>query len=134
MKISQTIFVGAAVIIREPGPATTTCDDALEMVASNHGDVEKCKARGSVKGTSVPDPADDTVSSGRMSVSCDLGEAGANLDTDLETTNIQPPSQAQMDVVAAAFEGRKDVKLGSKGQLKIKMKGVPDDTPTACLF
>jgi hypothetical protein len=129
VKISQSIFVQASVIIGEPGPATTTCDDALEMLASNLGEVEKCKASGSVKGTSVAD-ADDTVSSGRMSFSCDLGEAGANLDTDLVMTNIQPPSPAQMDVVAAAFEGRKDVKLGNNGRLKIKMKGVPDETST----
>jgi hypothetical protein len=133
VKISQTIFVGARVIIREPG-AGDTCDDALEMFSSNEGEVEKCKASGSVKGTSVPEPADDTVSSGRISFSCDLGEAGASLDTDLVTENIQPPSQAQFDVVVAAFEGRKDVKLANKGRLKIKMKGVPDDTPVACVF
>jgi hypothetical protein len=79
---------------------------------------EKCKTSGSVKATEGGvNP--DSVDSGKISVSCDVGEAASGL--------TPSPTVEQLDVIAAAFADRKDVKIDSKGKLTIKTKGVADD-------
>jgi hypothetical protein len=125
-KVDQSIFTDVDIDVFDtdgggPGVCTTT------FFGSINEDVEKCKASSSIKGTSVSG-GDDTVQSSNVSVACELGVAGANVDTS-EAAGVQPPTQAQIDVVVAAFDGRKDVKIENKGKLTIKQKGVPDTTP-----
>ena len=79
---------------------------------------EKCKSSGSVKATEGGvNP--DSVESGKISVSCEVGEGGADL--------TPSPTVEQLEVIGAAFADRKDVKIDSKGKLSIKTKGSQDD-------
>jgi hypothetical protein len=123
---AATSFVQVEVSDTDGEEGEGVCEEAFE--ATNDGETEKCKVSGAIKGTAVSE-GDDTTQSGRLSASCELGENGANLDTS-EEAGVQPPSSAQFDVVVAAFADRKDVKIDSKGKLRVKHKGVPDtDTP-----
>jgi hypothetical protein len=120
VKVSQSIFSSVFVeVFDTDGGGEGVCDEAFE--GSTEDDVEKCKVSGSIKGTSV-EGDDDTVQSGRANASCEIGENGANLDTSGDE-GVQPPSQAQFDVVVAAFADRKDVKVDEKGKLRIRHKG-----------
>jgi hypothetical protein len=80
---------------------------------------EKCKASGSVKAV---EPS-ETVDSAKASLSCDLGENLSELDS---------PSEATVETIAAAFADRSDVKLSSNGKLTIKTKGVPNTGAHFC--
>jgi hypothetical protein len=79
---------------------------------------EKCKVSGSVKATECFG-SPDTVEQGRISLTCDLGENGTELDAD--------PTPEQLEAIVAAFADRKDVKFSSNGKLTIKTKGARDD-------
>lgn len=122
-KVDQTIFSDVDISVIDTDGLAPLCTTVF--VGSVNEDVEKCKATASMKGT-VVDPGADTVQSANVSATCELGEAGANVDVDPVTAGVQPPSTEQIDVVVAAFDGRKDVRLDSKGKLAIKQKGVPD--------
>jgi hypothetical protein len=130
-KVSQSVNSDLDIVVTDTdGGGPGVCAEAF--VGTVNSDVEKCKISGSLKGDSGPDP--DTVESARNSASCDLGEAGANVDTNGGVVGIQAPSQAQIDVVVDAFADRQDVKLDNKGKLSIKHKGVADTTtPLNCI-
>ena len=108
-KVSQQVetTVNASIVAGEGCPVAAFSGTATP---------EKCKTSGSVKAT---EGAPDTVESGKISVSCDVGEAASGL--------TPSPTVEQLDVIAAAFADRKDVKIDSKGKLTIKTKGVADD-------
>jgi hypothetical protein len=72
---------------------------------------EKCKANGSVKG----DNDDDSVDNGKISVNCQLGSDGSELEPS--------PSTEQVDKIVEAFADRKDVKVSDTGNVKINLKG-----------
>jgi hypothetical protein len=129
-KVSQSIFSDLTIFVFDTdGGGPGLCPEAFTGTT----DIEKCKASGSIKGTDEPDPTPDTVDSSRVNASCDLGEAGANVDVDPIAVGTQAPSQAQIDVVVNAFDGRSDVKLSNNGKLSVKHQGVPDTTtPIGC--
>jgi len=129
-KVSQSIFTALVIdVIDADGPTGTgTCTDAFKGEAAP----EKCKATASMKGTSVA-TGPDTVQSSRVNVACRLEANLGAVDTNLVTTGVQAPTAAQADIVVAAFDGRKDVKISGKNdELKIKQKGIPDTTTSFC--
>jgi hypothetical protein len=108
-KVSQQVETGLVVSI-----TGAECADTY----SGSVTPEKCKASGSVKATEGGvNP--DSVDSGKISVSCDLGEAAADLEPS--------PTVEELEAIQAAFADRKDVKIDSKGKLTIKTKGSQDD-------
>jgi len=129
-KVSQSIFTPLFIeVFDADGAGPGTCADAFDGEAAP----EKCKATASMKGTAVASPGADTVQSSRVNVACRLEENLGAVDTNFVTAGVQPPSAAQADVVVAAFEGRKDVKISGKNdELKIKQKGIPDTTTSFC--
>jgi hypothetical protein len=131
LKVAQSVFSDVSVTVSDTDgeEGEGVCEEAF--VGSVEEAVEKCKVAGAVKGTSVSD-GNDTTQSGRASASCELGANGANLDISEEACGVQPPSQAQFDAVVAAFADRKDVKIDSKGKLRIKHRGVPDTETPNC--
>jgi hypothetical protein len=120
-KVSQSIDANVVVTL-----AGAACG-ANVMVAVS--DAEKCKVSSSIRG----DASTESVESGRVSVSCDLGENGANLDTDPSPSVSAAPNATQFGIAVDSFDGRSDVKLDTKGKLKITQKGVPDTTAPAVL-
>lgn len=70
---------------------------------------EKCKASASVNGS---EPSDST-DKGKVSVSCELGSDGSELEPS--------PTTAQVDKFVEAFSDRKDVNVTDSGKLTIKM-------------
>ena len=114
-KVSQSIFSQVNVSVFDTdGVGPGTCDTAYNGSAQEN--IEKCKASGSLKATEAGNT--DTANSSSISTQCELGNAGASL--------VPTPTQAQIDTVVSAFDGRKDVKFASKdGKLQIKHKGVP---------
>lgn len=125
-KVSQSNFAELEVSISDTdGVGGSACaaaapDEPYE--ASVEENVEKCKVNASMKGDSSTSP--DSVISSSVSVSCELGDAGANL--------VPPPNTAQLDVLASAFGVRTDVTLDEDGTITIKHKGVPDTGDDIC--
>jgi len=131
-KVSQSIFTLLFIdVFDTDGAGAGTCADAFFGEAAP----EKCKATASMKGTSVASPPanNDTVQSSRVNVACRLEANLGAVDTNFVTTGVQAPTAAQADIVVAAFDGRKDVKISGKNdELKIKQKGIPDTTTSFC--
>jgi len=116
-KVSQGIFTDITITVDDTGGSCAS--GTYEGSASS----EKCKASGSMKGT-VGSP--DTVDSSKVSLSCDLGDAGANLSP--------VPSTNTLSTITTAFGSRKDVKIDSKGKLSIKHDGATATPSGFCGF
>ena len=127
-KVDQSIFADVFVQAFDTDGIGGIACAVPDFFGSVNGDVEKCKASSSIKGTSVTG-GPDTVQSSSASASCELGLAGANVDINNGLAGVQPPSQAQIDVVVDAFATNKNVKFDNKGKLSIKHKGVPEVAP-----
>ena len=84
-----------------------------------------CKVQAKMQDNAAGDP--DSPDKSKATLSCDLGSDFGDLDDDaVEGTPGDPPDEV-LDVVEAAFDARKDVKVqASKGKLQIKHNGEPD--------
>jgi len=81
-----------------------------------------CQASAKIRDNQADDPDDPDNS--QASVSCDLGANLQHLDDDDVPGTPGDPPQAALDVIAAAFEPRKDVRVQvNNGKLTIKHKG-----------
>jgi hypothetical protein len=120
--VSQSIFTAFFVEVFGEG-----CTEAFFGFV----DVEKCKANAKMKGTSG---SPDTLDSATIKASCELGENGGNIDTDLETAGVQAPTPQQYEVCPNAFEGRSDVNFSGSADknVNISQKGVADSTDPFC--
>jgi hypothetical protein len=121
-KVAQRFFTPTSVEVGDAG--LLDCPAATEF--SGEVDVWRCKAAAAIRGTAVDPPGDDTLRSARVSMICDLGGGGANIDTDDETDDVQPPTADQFQALRDAFAGRDDVALTRKGILRIRQHGVAD--------
>jgi cation transport ATPase len=110
-------FIGVD-IFDEDGEGEGVCDESGLFFAQP----EKCKTTGKVDGTAQVGETPESLQKGKADVSCDLGDGFGQLSGEGEVS----PGLAQQDAIIAAFDGRKDVKVSSKGKVKIKVKGVPD--------
>jgi len=106
-KVSQSIDALVTVRFEDVTLASCTTPWVAESTA------EKCKVSASLKSSTA-----SSADSSRVSVSCELGNEGADLDTLAGT--------AQFSTLVTAFEGVENVKLDDKGKLTIKHDGVPD--------
>jgi hypothetical protein len=109
-KVETTIGVD---IFDEDDDGPGVCDESGFF----NGAPAKCRTTGRVDATEGGE-SPDTVEKGKVDVSCDLGDGFGQLGA---------LSLAQQDAIVAAFDGRKDVKVSSKGKVKIKVKAVADD-------
>jgi len=118
-KVSQSSHVFVEVTIEDD---EAFCPTENKYVGS--AEPEDCKAIVSLKGTSVAQ-ADDEVQSSKLTMSCDLGRDGDELGPNVPTPEVQ------FQTIVNAFANRDDVKLDSKGRLKLTHAGVPDPDPNA---
>ena len=84
----------------------------------------KCKVQGKLRDAETADP--DDPDKAQVKLTCDLGADMHELDTDDDPNTPGDPPQAVLDVIEAAFDARKDVKVKTgQGSVQIKHNGEP---------
>ncbi len=84
----------------------------------------KCKVQGKLRDAESADP--DDPDKAQVKLTCNLGNDMHELDTDDDPNTPGDPPQAVLDVIAAAFDARKDVKVKvGQGTVQIKHNGEP---------
>ena len=110
-KVAQRFFTPTSVEVGDAG--LLDCPAATEF--SGTVDVWRCNVAAAIRGIAVDPPGDDMLRSARVSMLCDLGEGGADIDTDDETDDVQPPTADQYQALLDAFAERDDVVADPEG-------------------